>query len=275
MKTCEYFEELIGAAADGEITAAQEAELREHLESCGHCRSFSEALRAVSDIDSVLPDAPAGFTDAVMGRVREAAVPAKAKKKPGVIRLITRYGAIAAAAALAVWAGVSFGGAAARQSTDSAAPASVYYEKAAEEETESAVEEAAAEDEAVAAATDEEPMFAVGFGASAQSDETVGNGARAVNGDIGAQIRIVKTAESGNETELTDDGFFADYLLTGEETAAPEGEADYMLTLTEPDGAESRYLLWTDGSEIFWQTDGEENVHLSPALPEELDIYLK
>ena len=158
MKTCEYFEELIGAAADGEITAAEEAELREHLESCEHCRSFSEALRAVSDIDSVLPDAPAGFTDAVMGRVREAAVPVKAKKKPNVIRLITRYGALAAAAALAIWAGVSFGGAAARQSTDSAAPAAL-YEEAAEEETESAVEEAAAEDEAVTAAADEEPMF--------------------------------------------------------------------------------------------------------------------
>lgn len=272
MKTCEYFEELIGAAADGEITAAEEAELREHLESCEHCRSFSEALRAVSDIDSVLPDAPAGFTDAVMGRVREAAAPGKAKKKPNVIRLITRYGALAAAAALAIWAGVSFGGAAARQSTDSAAPAAL-YEEAAEAETESAAEEAAAEDEAVAAATDEEPMFAVGFGASAQSDETGEAKARAVNG--GVQVRIAKTAENGSETELTDDGFFADYLLTGEETAAPEGEADYTLTLTEPDGTESRYLLWTDGSEIFWQTDGEEDVHLSPALPEELDIYLK
>ena len=272
MKTCEYFEELIGAAADGEITAAEEAELREHLESCEHCRSFSEALRAVSDIDSVLPDAPAGFTDAVMGRVREAAAPGKAKKKPNVIRLITRYGALAAAAALAIWAGVSFGGAAARQSTDSAAPAAL-YEEAAEEETESAAGEAAAEDEAVTAAADEEPMFAVGFGAPAQSDETDEAKAKAVNG--GVQVRIVKTAESGNETELTDDGFFADYLLTGEEAAAPEGEADYTLTLTGPDGTESRYLLWTDGSEIFWQTDGEEDVHLSPASPDELDIYLK
>ncbi len=271
MKTCEYFEELIGAAADGEITAAEEAELREHLESCEHCRSFFEALRSVSDTDSVLPDTPVDFTAAVMSRVREAAAPGKAKKKPSVIRLITRYGAIAAAAALAIWAGVSFGDKAAPQSTDSAAPASVYYEEA-EAETGSTLEEAASEEEAVAETTDEEPMLAVGFGASAQSDETAGNGARAVNG--GVQVRITKTAENGSETELTDDGFFADYLLTGEEAAVLEGEADYTLTLTEPDGTESRYLLWTDRSEIFWQTDGEEDVHLSPASPEELDTYL-
>ena len=40
MKNCEYYEELIGAALDGEITAEEDKELRAHLESCEACRKL-------------------------------------------------------------------------------------------------------------------------------------------------------------------------------------------------------------------------------------------
>ena len=112
MKNCEYYEELIGAALDGEITAEEDKELRAHLESCEACRSFYEAMQAISGTDDALGDAPENFTANVMARVHEAAAPAEkpAKKKASIQRLVTRCGALAAAAAVAIWAGVSFSG---------------------------------------------------------------------------------------------------------------------------------------------------------------------
>lgn len=103
MKNCEYYEELIGAALDGEITAEEDKELRAHLESCEACRSFYEAMQAISGTDDALGDVPEDFTANVMARVRETAAPAEkpAKKKAGIARLVTRYGALAAAAAVA------------------------------------------------------------------------------------------------------------------------------------------------------------------------------
>ena len=112
MKNCEYYEELIGAALDGEITAEEDKELRAHLENCEACRSFYEAMQAISGTDDALGDAPENFTANVMARVHEAAAPAEkpAKKKASIQRLVTRCGALAAAAAVAIWAGVTFSG---------------------------------------------------------------------------------------------------------------------------------------------------------------------
>ena len=112
MKNCEYYEELIGAALDGEITAEEDKELRAHLESCEACRSFYEAMQAISGTDDALGDVPENFTANVMARVHETAAPAEkpAKKKASIQRLVTRCGALAAAAAVAIWAGVTFSG---------------------------------------------------------------------------------------------------------------------------------------------------------------------
>ena len=68
MKNCEYYEELIGAALDGEITAEEDKELRAHLESCEVCRSFYEAMQAISGTDDALGDVPENFTTNVMAR---------------------------------------------------------------------------------------------------------------------------------------------------------------------------------------------------------------
>ena len=121
MKNCEYYEELIGAALDGEITAEEDKELRAHLESCEACRNFYEAMQAISGTDDALGDVPEDFTANVMARVHEAAAPAEkpVKRKAGIARLVTRYGALAAAAAVAIWAGVTFGGTFAAKGADS------------------------------------------------------------------------------------------------------------------------------------------------------------
>ena len=105
MANCEYFEELIGAALDGELTGAEEAALRAHLAECEACRAFAAALEAVSGAaERGLPPPPAELTEKIMGAVRGEA----AKKKTGKLVPIARWArpaALAAAAALVLWAG--------------------------------------------------------------------------------------------------------------------------------------------------------------------------
>ena len=48
MEDCRYFEELISARLDGELTEQEEIALRAHLEECENCRAYRDALRAVT-----------------------------------------------------------------------------------------------------------------------------------------------------------------------------------------------------------------------------------
>lgn len=255
MKNCEYYEELIGAAIDGEITAEEEAALRAHLEECEGCRSFYESLRAISGIEDELPEPPEDFTASVMAQVR-AAAPQKAtpaKKKTSITRLVTRYGALAAAAAVAIWAGTAFFGA---KGSSGAAPETAMFSVSAP-----FTEEAAVCDEAAP----EAPAESAPRSMTATAQDT-----GAANGAEPVAVTAVQYP-SGETVALSDDGFFAGYLLLDEgETAAPEREADYALTLTAPDGTESEYRLWVSESEILWQEADASAAHISPAAPEAL-----
>ena len=103
MENCSYYEELVSAVLDGEATEEEETALFAHLEGCGSCRAYYEALRALSlAAEDGLPDPPADFTARVMERVRAAEKP---RKKAAVIRFPVRSLAVAAAAALVLWAG--------------------------------------------------------------------------------------------------------------------------------------------------------------------------
>lgn len=263
MKNCEYYEELIGAALDGEITAEEEKELRAHLESCEACRSFYEAMQAISGADDALGEPPENFTANVMARVHEAAAPAKtpetkpAKKKTNITRLVTRYGALAAAAAVAIWAGVTFGGAFAAKSTGRDAAPEIAMYSAAEDSAEAAPAEAA---EATAGGM----MMAAAPESAAANDM-----------DGGTVTVTAAKAATGDEVTLPDDGFFAGYLLLDEgETAAPERDGDYTLTLAAPDGTESEYCLWIEEESVIWQKADDDAAHLSPASPEALNEVL-
>ena len=256
MKPCEYYEELIGAALDGEITAEENEELRAHLDTCESCRNFYEAMKAISGTDEQLPEAPEHFTENVMARVREAAAPrpAPAKKKANVTRLAARYGALAAAAAVAIWAGVHFAGTSAVKGADSAAPEIVMY---------SAADEEAAMDAAPAESAESNRMMVAAAPESAAEE------------DLGANVMVTAAnCASGNTVTFRDDGFFAGYLLLDEgETPAPEREPDYRLTLTGDD-AENVYELWIEEKTILWRIADTDTVHISPALPEALSEYL-
>ena len=254
MKNCEYYEELIGAALDGEITAEEDKELRAHLESCEACRSFYEAMQAISGTDDALGDVPENFTANVMTRVHEAAAPAEkpAKKKASIQRLVTRYGALAAAVAVAIWAGVTFSGTFAAKGASSTA----------REESEIAMY-SAEEDSAEAETPAEAQAAPAGGRMMAAAPESA-----AADGSV----TVTVTAENGASDDvvtLPDDGFFAGYLLLDEgETPTPERDCDYTITLAAPDGTESVYRLWVEEESLIWQKADGDAAHLSPASPE-------
>ena len=253
MKNCEYYEELIGAALDGEITAEEDKELRAHLESCEACRSFYEAMQAISGTDEAHGDVPENVTANVMARVHEAAAPAEkpAKKKASIQRLVTRCGALAAAAAVAIWAGVTFSGTFAAKGASSTA----------REESEIAMY-SAAEDSGETDTPAEAPAPAGGRMMAAAPESAAAD----------SSVTVTVTAENGASDDavtLPDDGFFAGYLLLDEgETPMPERGCDYTITLDAPDGTESVYRLWVEEESLVWQKADGDAAHLSPASPE-------
>ena len=254
MKNCEYYEELIGAALDGEITAEEDKELRAHLESCEACRSFYEAMQAISGTDDALGDVPENFTANVMARVHETVAPAEkpAKKKASIQRLVTRCGALAAAAAVAIWAGVTFSGTFAAKGASSTA----------REESEIAMY-SAAEDSAETETPTEAPAAPAGGRMMAAAPDSA-----AADGSV----TVTVTAENGASDDavtLPDDGFFAGYLLLDEgETPMPERDCDYTITLAALDGTESVYRLWVEEESLIWQKADGDAAHRSPASPE-------
>jgi len=103
VENCEYFEELISAAVDGELTDREEDALHAHLEMCESCRAYYEALRAISAAaQEDLTPPPVDFTARVMARVRAGS---KKKKQGKLLRFPVRSLALAAAAAIVLWAG--------------------------------------------------------------------------------------------------------------------------------------------------------------------------
>ena len=254
MKNCEYYEELIGAAIDGEITAEEDKELRAHLESCEACRNFYEAMQAISGTDDALGDVPEDFTANVMARVHEAAAPAEkpVKRKAGIARLVTRYGALAAAAAVAIWAGVTFGGTFAAKGASSTA------------REESGIAMYSAEEDSAETETPAEAQAAPAGGRmmAAAPDSAAADGS----------VTVTVTEENGASDDavtLPDDGFFAGYLLLDEgETPMPERDCDYTITLDAPDGTESVYRLWVEEESLVWQKTDGDAAHRSPVSPE-------
>lgn len=50
MPDCTYYNTLISASLDGELTSQEQAELQQHLESCRECRDYHALLKSVSGV---------------------------------------------------------------------------------------------------------------------------------------------------------------------------------------------------------------------------------
>lgn len=90
--------ERLSAYLDGELEAAERAEVAAHLEACAECAERLAALTAADEAVAVLPaDAPRGYFEAFPGRVR-----ARLEPKPVPRQLPTWTWALAAALVVAV-----------------------------------------------------------------------------------------------------------------------------------------------------------------------------
>ena len=123
MKTCEEFAPLLSAFVDGELTENERAEVLAHVSGCAGCRARLDELFALHDALGALeePEVPADLTAKVMAAVRaEKAAQTPQRKNPGAWR---RWAAVAACAAVALFAAVTIPQMGSKTANDTAAPA--------------------------------------------------------------------------------------------------------------------------------------------------------
>ena len=298
MADCGYFEELISAQLDGELTEREEEALRAHLEECENCRAYRDALRAVTGAEADLPAPPAELTGRIMDAVRREAAPKKTAKIVPFPRYL-RTAALAAAAALVIWAGfrvvspkgaMSAAPAAAPQVAMSMAAAdSAKAEEMPAAEPEMAYEaEAAAEGTTDAAAADTQargaedngvfaaaaapaPTAMPAAGMAAAASEAAQDMEQPMNA---AAAQVVLTRADG-ETLFTgspeEESLRA--LLTADRSApVPEREPDYVLFLTTWGNTEVWYL-WEEDGAMLCQQDGADTAGRTVGVREFRELF--
>ena len=265
MGDCGYFEELISAELDGELSDAEKEALRAHLEHCENCRAYREALRAVAGTAADLPDPPATLTGRIMDAVRREAG-RKPKTKVVPFARYLRAGALAAAAALVIWAGFRVAGPKGAAKTTSAAPSVAMSMMAADSapaeaaEPEMEPESGIAAPETQARGAEENSLFAAAAPAAA-SEEALEETEAAF--DAGEPTRGYALTR-GDTGELLAEGELGETvlrsLLTAEKPApVPDRTADYALTLTSPAGETETWSLWKeDGGMVVQRSDSDD-----------------
>lgn len=100
MKACDEYEELMGDALAGELTADAESKLQDHLADCANCAAELNSLRkTLSAIPSESIDLPESLRPAIEQQIRVA------RAKSARVRVAST---IAAAAALVIVAGIGY-----------------------------------------------------------------------------------------------------------------------------------------------------------------------
>ena len=81
MENCHNYRERISALIDGALSEQERLDLLEHMAECSACQQYFDDQTAIHEALTALEaDAPAGFADAVMARVRETAQDAPRSK---------------------------------------------------------------------------------------------------------------------------------------------------------------------------------------------------
>ena len=284
-----YYEELIMAAVDGEITPEEEAELRAHTDECPRCRAFWEAMAAVNGAAAKdLPPAPEGFARDVMAAVRSRA---PKKKKAQILAAPWRALSLAAVAALVLWVGARLAPAfMAKGASSSAAPQSMMAAGAVDTTTSADEAEAETEEAAPEMAFDALPSGEnrADQGASfpAAGAQPAENAPAEEFADSNEADEIPQTPElqpaamtykvyAGEDLQsaplVSGSGWDMARLLTaGRPCPVPERAADYTAAVFEPE--EHIWLLWAeDGAVIVMDTQTETaGYSMAPELLEEI-----
>lgn len=102
MIDCEMCREMISCLLDGELSEAEQAQVREHIGQCAECRAVFEAFSAVSGQLQSLEEMPDGLHEKIMD-----SIPQPKKKKGGIVWI--KYLSAAACLALVIFAGAHSG----------------------------------------------------------------------------------------------------------------------------------------------------------------------
>ena len=110
MENCNKYQERISAFLDGMLPEGERLELMEHLESCADCRTyFDDQLTIHAALAGPEAQAPAGFCEQVMSRVKETKQD-KPEKKVIAFPIWRRWAATAACCAIAALGVLGLGG---------------------------------------------------------------------------------------------------------------------------------------------------------------------
>ena len=251
MTECEYYQQLISQRLDGELTAAQEHELAEHLSRCAECRAVDAAFRALSEgFGGCAEEAPEGLCENVMADIRRENIRAGySTKKYGWRRLLATaacfaiIGAAASAALPALFSAGTSGAApmaadVANETAGSAAEAAMPAEAAPENEPESPM---------VQRAKDSGAMPYVGGSAN----------------EAGAALYSVSEDELGRLVEMLSDG--------ASEAAIPETGADESCIV---ESENNNVYVFIYGGRVLYSTDGGETMYESAASAEGVNEIL-
>ena len=254
-----YYEELITAELDGELTPDQEAELRAHLCECERCRAFREAVAAVEGLSTRhLPEPPAELTANVMAAVRAQA---KDKKKKGkILAFPGRSLAVAAAAALVLWVGFRAADVFRPKGMVSASMAATAedsggtYDGTEAEEPAQVWTYGSEESQDSAEDPSKEPGEVVGpkNGISAPA---VGAGGKGASGeDVLCQIRTADGLIRTLPVSRLPEGL----LISDKTCDDPDREPDYILRIPVPEGDPEEYRFWEQDGVMIVETDAGE-----------------
>lgn len=252
MTECEYYQQLISQRLDGELTAAQEHELAEHLSRCADCRAVDAAFRALSEgfADSA-EDAPADLCENVMGEIRRENI--RKTNKRGSKRTWRSLLATAACFALICATAAT---ALPMLARSNASTASMQASDTANEITGSGADAAMPADAAPA----EEPESAAEQRAKADGSMlyTMESASEA-----GAASYNVSADELGRFVEMLSDG--------ASESAMPEAAADESCVV----GSEyNNVCVYIYGGRVLYSTDGGETVYESAVSAEGVNEIL-
>ena len=255
-----YFEELICAELDGELTAEQKAELDAHLEECERCRAFREAMSAIEGVSArYLSEPPAELTANVMAAVRAEA---SKKKKGRILAFPGRSLAIAAAAALVLWAGVRAADVLRPKGMTAAAPMEAVVERDEGTADDMPEEEIAQSTEGVEEASPD--------AAEPRGDMSV----KAAGGLMSSNA--MPSLEAAEESLPTDEDFcrisdrngplrelplseLPEGLLVPDEPCNdPDREPDYIILVYVSEGDPEEYWLWEQDGAMIVETDTGE-----------------
>ena len=259
MPECEKYLDWISAELDGELSAAETAELCAHLEDCESCRAYRETLRSITRLlAEELPEPPAALAENVMAHVRGVTAPVKPAKKPA-LRLVrsVKSLSLAAVAVLAIWTGSRF-----------LTPKGADKTAAAPAEAPAAMARAESAAAPAAASGMVRDMSPAENEADAAEDMTPMEPAAEESGEMLLYgVTEAEEAEAAPQLEITGpEGtvYRTDVLLWtaleesgGDPAECPARPADYVLTLHRPDGSET-CRLWLEGGELICVPDGTE-----------------